>query len=168
MDFVNIYPGAHIFYSCGTHSHHGIYCGDFSYKNKLYKNVVIHFQGKHKGGKIRGTSYQKFTKGQKINVFQYQTGSYYDSDEVVRRAISKLDESGYDLFSNNCEHFANWCKTGQKFSDQVNTVKWVAGTLVTALVIPELIGVGIWAAAGYTGGKFIAGLFTDSTDYKTA
>lgn len=179
MDFV-VYPGDHISYSCGTHSHHGIYCGDISYKNKLYKNVVIHFQGKHKGGKIRGISYKKFTKGQKINIVQYQAVSYYDPDEVVRRAISKLDKSGYDLFSNNCEHFANWCKTGRKVSGQVNDViarvggmggGILTGVTVAALLplaIPDLIFLGICGYAAYTGGKFTSGLFTDSTDYKSA
>ncbi len=159
MDFVGIYPGDHIYYSCGAYDHHGIYCGDFSYKNKLYEDVVIHFQGKHKGGTIREISYEKFAKGQEIYVAQYQTGSCYTPDKVVDRAVNKLNQPGYDLVSNNCEHFAHWCRTGENFSEQIDTVKWVAGTLVTALVIPELIGIGIWAAAGYTGGKFISGLF---------
>lgn len=71
MDLVNIFPGEHISYSCGTHDHHGIYCGDFSYKNKFYKDVVIHFQSKHKGGKIKGISYEKFVKGQEIHIVPY-------------------------------------------------------------------------------------------------
>jgi len=32
--------------------------------------------------------------------------------ETVRRAKSKLGETGYSLLFNNCEHFAMWCKTG--------------------------------------------------------
>lgn len=107
MDFVYIAPGTHIKYSCGIHAYHGIYCGNISYKNKLYENVVINFQSKHKGGTIRGISYEKFAKGQGICVAQNQAVPCYTPDEVVHRAISKVNESGYDLFSNNCEHFAN-------------------------------------------------------------
>lgn len=162
MDLVNIHPGDHICYFCGTYSHHGIYCGDAPFKNKLYKNVVIHFQSKHKGGTIRQISYEKFAEGHEIYVVQYQAVSYYYPDVVVRRAISKLNEPGYDLFSNNCEHFANWCKTGKNFSEQINTkVKWVGGTVAVAslVIFPELIAIGIGMGAVYTGGKFILGLF---------
>lgn len=162
MGFVYILPGAHIKYSCGTYFHHGIYCGNFSYKNKLYENVVIHFQSKHKGGIIKGISYEKFAKGQKICVVKNQAVSCYPPNEVVHRAISKLNDSGYNLFSNNCEHFANWCKTGENSSEQINTkVKWVGGTVAVAslVILPELIVIGIGVGAVYTGGKFISGLF---------
>ncbi|HEY9750253.1 MAG TPA: hypothetical protein V6C63_16330, partial [Allocoleopsis sp.] len=53
-------PGDHIYYSCGSYSHHGIYCGDISYNNRNYKNVVIHFEGKHRRGQIRGIDYNQF------------------------------------------------------------------------------------------------------------
>lgn len=161
MDLFNIHPGDHIKYSYVTHDHHGIYCGNVSYNNKLYENVVIHFQSKYKGGTIRRISYEKFAEGHEIHVVQNQAVSYYEPDEVVQRAISKLNESGYDLFSNNCEHFANWCKTGENSSEQINRMKWVGGTVAVAslLIFPELIAIGIGAAAMYNGEKFITGLF---------
>lgn len=40
--------------------------------------------------------------------------------KVIERARSKVGEEGYDLFSNNCQHFATFCKTGVKESPQVN------------------------------------------------
>ena len=40
-------------------------------------------------------------------------------DEVVQRAFSRLGEAKYNPFTNNCEHFARWCKTGHAESGQV-------------------------------------------------
>lgn len=47
----------------------------------------------------------------------------YTPEETVDRAKRRLGESKYSLPFNNCEHFAVWCKTGVKESQQVN--KWV-------------------------------------------
>src|SRR6218665_967840 len=66
----------------------------------------------------------------------------YDPKVVVERARSKLGEHSYNLLTNNCEHFARWCVTGQHRSVQVQTfyeailnqVKVAAkGTLVQSL-----------------------------------
>ena len=45
----------------------------------------------------------------------------YSSHEIARRALSKVgtDFGGYNLETNNCEHFANWCASGICFSNQV-------------------------------------------------
>jgi hypothetical protein len=44
----------------------------------------------------------------------------------MQRAKAKLGESGYNLFGNNCEHFATWCKSGDWESQQVG--RTVGGT----------------------------------------
>lgn len=44
----------------------------------------------------------------------------YSPEETVQRALSRLGETNYNLASNNCEHFAIWCKTGISESHQVN------------------------------------------------
>ena len=46
-------------------------------------------------------------------------GRRFGGMEVVSRAESRLGENGYNLFGNNCEHFAHWCKTGRHRSAQV-------------------------------------------------
>ena len=46
----------------------------------------------------------------------------YSPEETVRRARSRIGEKKFSLISNNCEHFAMWCKTGITQSFQVNTV----------------------------------------------
>eukprot|EP00929_Paragymnodinium_shiwhaense_P080378 TRINITY_DN41914_c0_g1_i1.p1 TRINITY_DN41914_c0_g1~~TRINITY_DN41914_c0_g1_i1.p1 ORF type:complete len:611 (-),score=107.60 TRINITY_DN41914_c0_g1_i1:45-1877(-) len=42
--------------------------------------------------------------------------------EVIQRARSKVGERNYNLLSNNCEHFATWCFTGQEASNQVRSM----------------------------------------------
>lgn len=47
----------------------------------------------------------------------------YSPEETVRRAREHTKAGknrGYNLFLNNCEHFAIWCKTGIAESEQVN------------------------------------------------
>lgn len=44
------------------------------------------------------------------------------ADAIVSRAESRLGERGYDLWLNNCEHFAQWCQTGTSRSQQTEAV----------------------------------------------
>jgi len=46
----------------------------------------------------------------------------HSADAVVERAESRLGEWSYDLFVNNCEHFAVWCKTGVSRSRQTEAL----------------------------------------------
>lgn len=121
-------PGDHIYYYCGNgiYSHHGIYCGDILDK----RNVVIHFG---EGWQIRSISYENFSKGHKIHVKQYPEGTYDNPGVVVYRAMNKLKKADYNLLINNCEHFAHWCKTGKKFSEQINNATIGAVGLVEEL-----------------------------------
>ena len=52
----------------------------------------------------------------------YQTYGYhlYTPEETVARARSRIGETSYNLLTNNCEHFAIWCKTGVSESMQVS------------------------------------------------
>lgn len=44
----------------------------------------------------------------------------YSPSETIARAKSRLGEDEYSLITNNCEHFAIWCKTGVHESHQVD------------------------------------------------
>lgn len=44
----------------------------------------------------------------------------YTPKETLARARSRIGESNYNLFLNNCEHFALWCKTGISESHQIS------------------------------------------------
>lgn len=46
----------------------------------------------------------------------------YSPEETVNRAKSKIGNKGYNLFTNNCEHFAIWCKTDISESNQINKI----------------------------------------------
>lgn len=91
----------------GVYEHHGIDCGD---------GTVIHY---HKGDDavITRTSYERFARGNPVYVKQQAVA--YVPDVVIQRAESRLGERQYNLLTNNCEHFANWCKVGRNESDQL-------------------------------------------------
>lgn len=91
----------------GVYEHHGIDCGD---------GTVIHYQ-KLDVATISRTPLLTFSLGRKVYVKHYP--SSFIPDVVVHRAESRLGEQQYNLLSNNCEHFATWCKTGQNISQQV-------------------------------------------------
>ena len=48
--------------------------------------------------------------GSEVQVQRYSDPAF-DPDEVIRRAVSRLGEKGYNPATNNCEHFARWCAT---------------------------------------------------------
>lgn len=58
-------------------------------------------------------------------VQHYAPGAALDPLETVRLAWTRLREQRYDLFNNNCEHLAFWCKTGRHHSMQAETLKSV-------------------------------------------
>ena len=51
----------------------------------------------------------------------YEDNKCLPADEVLERAQAKLGEKDYGVFTNNCEHFANECKTGEKKCHQIKT-----------------------------------------------
>lgn len=69
-------------------------------------------------------------------------------DIVIQRAESQINKPGYNLFDNNCEHFAFWCKTGKNpKSHQVDNAKgYVSGGL-------NVIGAGAVKMALKAGGR---------------
>jgi len=83
------------------YQHHGIDCGD---------GTVIHYY-KPGEAEISRTSYETFAQGNPVYTKHYTTS--YVPDVVIERAESRLGERRYILLTNNCEHFATWCKIGQ-------------------------------------------------------
>lgn len=58
--------------------------------------------------------YENIIFGKKYSVFS--------AEDTIRRAMERLGEEEYNLITNNCEHFAMWCKTGESISCQVNQI----------------------------------------------
>ena len=54
----------------------------------------------------------------------------YSPEKTVERAESRLGERAYNIATNNCEHFATWCKTGKSESSQVQRfLESIGGTI---------------------------------------
>ena len=69
----------------------------------------------------------------------------FNPETVVSRAKSKLGERKYHPVTNNCEHFALWCKTGISSSEQINNVKDAFETGVKD--VKDAFSTGAWLAA---------------------
>ena len=117
--------GDHIYIQYPTFQHHGIDLGD---------GTVIEYGGK-------GTSFMSvrrvllrdfLTRGPSF-VQRYQPGTTLHPYQTVRLAWARLREQRYDLFNNNCEHLAYWCKTGHQWSPQ-------AARLKRALAVGVVVG----------------------------
>ncbi len=119
--------------------HHGIDCGD---------GTVIHYEGevfRAKFAKIRRVTMREFARNGDVRTVA--ESFTYDPDTVVGRAESRLGESGYCAFANNCEHFARWCATGICESRQVDRILAVASGIAVAtagavatLIVAKAIG----------------------------
>ena len=92
----------------GLFLHHGIDLGD---------GTVAHYL---EGREILRSALDDFSQGQPVSVVPHTECS--PQGVTLRRAMSRIGEQNYNLLFNNCEHFANWCKTGRHHSAQVNSV----------------------------------------------
>lgn len=114
----NLHSGSHLSVSRSLYTHPGIYIGN---------NQVIHYSGfaeAFKKGSIEQTTLENFLGGRdQFTVVNYpSTAAIYTSEEIVERAYKCLGEDNYNFLFNNCEHFACWCVTGEKRSEQVRAV----------------------------------------------
>jgi Lecithin retinol acyltransferase len=124
--------------------HHGI--GDD-------QGGVLHYAGLSEGATsapVLRSSFDDFRQGHKI-VVQPHKNRKYSLLESVKRAEQRLGESNYDMHSNNCEHFVNWCVDGKVKSQQVEKIAtYVTGVIVftTVIVVFNLFAVTGFAAVG--------------------
>lgn len=141
VDRSDLQPGDHIYvYRRWFYSHHGIYTRD---------DRVIHLTGQHGwsvpgsiGTKLTATvqvcTLDEFLNGNQLRLVAYgvdlascvvkKSGSCHlsksrSADKVLPTAEYYLEypqEWGpYNVITNNCEHFAYYCKTGTKRSAQL-------------------------------------------------
>lgn len=113
-------PGDHLYFAGAFHVpslyHHGIYVGD---------DQVVHFYGTSKKYDcqvrlIRVREFERLAAHEKQAVKVLHTQRRLSRTETQERALSQLGKSGYNLITNNCEHFANWCVQGVRYSPQVD------------------------------------------------
>lgn len=106
--------GAHLVSPRRGYMHHGIYAGD---------GRVIHYAGFSRGyhrGPVEEVDLQQFTRGRELRV-QTRVARRFDGRAAVERARRRLGEDRYRFWSNNCEHFVEWCISGASRSPQVET-----------------------------------------------
>lgn len=131
-------PGDHIYrygaiYNGSKLSHHGIYTG----------NGVVHFTGGSESNiigengiinslqtaDIKLESFSQFMlnydKCYRVN--ESNNLSQHQRIDIVNKATSYIGKGkdffgGYSPSTNNCEHFANWCRTGQRISIQTEHI----------------------------------------------
>jgi hypothetical protein len=115
--------GAHLVTPWLGFAHHGIYAGDgrvIHYGALMYDIIRK---------PVEEVSIEQFAEGRPVFVVEHGEACLH-TDEVLSRARSRLGEKRYRLFTNNCEHFAEWCLHGVARSFQAET----------ALSYPTLLG----------------------------
>ncbi|MFB6349811.1 lecithin retinol acyltransferase family protein [Moraxella sp. ZJ142] len=125
----------------GTYHHHGIYIGN---------GKVIHYAGfsdGFKADKVCQTTIEKFSNGNGCEIIPHYSPKY-DRETVVSRAQSRLGEDEYNLLTNNCEHFVNWCIYGKSESRQVKqaidaAIRWYVDSTNDNLSIKQTIDLAV-------------------------
>lgn len=161
-------PGMHVVAHRIGYQHHGIYIGEGKVIAYLLDTGVT------------VCSWEQFVDGDTVTVYEHDD-ALYSADKIVQRALSRVGEDDYNLVFNNCEHFANWCITGNAKSYQVREVAIettalaavaalalhhahtavrvgsAAFSAVRALTAASAVGGGVAASAGATATATTAG-----------
>jgi hypothetical protein len=135
--------GDHISVVRSGYSHHAIDYGDGS---------VIEFSGEPDNklcAIVQQTSLEDFARGAEVRVHEY-SDKRFDPDETVARALSLIGSRDYNLLTNNCEHFACWCVTGERVSAQVVVVR-VATCVVSTSYLGGAAALSTVSGAGVSG-----------------
>lgn len=109
--------------------HDGLYLG----RTNL-GNLVIHYSGNagpESTGKVEIVPIEQFGEWYEIEVVPHPNPKF-DRRTSIIRALCRFQENAYNLVSNNCEHFVNWCIEGENRSEQVD---------IAIEMLPEFIAV---------------------------
>jgi Lecithin retinol acyltransferase len=126
--------GAHLVTPRHGYTHHGIYVG---------AGRVVHYSGLAHGfrrGPVEEIPLSHFARGRPVWV-RPSVAPCFDCHEIVSRARSRIGEDRYRLFTNNCEHFSQWCVYGHNRSFQASAclalphqvLQWVADCVTRVL-----------------------------------
>lgn len=126
--------GAHLVTPWMGFAHHGIYAGD----GRVVHYGALMYDIIRKP--VEEVTIEQFAEGRPVFVVEHGEPCL-DVDEVLCRARSRLGEKRYRLFTNNCEHFAEWCLHGVARSFQAETAlsyptmlgEWLRGWVLRAV-----------------------------------
>jgi hypothetical protein len=123
--------GAHLVTPWLGYTHHGIHVGDS--KVVQYGALMYEFIRKP----VEEVSLAEFAQGRPVFVVAH-AGTCFDTEEVIRRARSRLGEKRYRLLTNNCEHYVEWCLHDVHRSFEVeialNFPRWFGERFLAALL----------------------------------
>lgn len=162
------YYGQHLVVGRVGYTHHGLGIGT---------GKVIHYSGLANGlesGPVCIVSLKTFSGDSQIQI-KVHKNRRYPRMISIKRAKSRLGEDAYSLYGNNCEHFVEWCITGDHSSEQVDRALPVvakmatmgaargAATIVASTgTVAGLSGSGVMsglaATGGVIGGGAVAGI----------
>lgn len=156
--------GDHIRVKRQLYYHHGIYVSD---------TEVIHFSGRNSDGildwencEIIVTTLLEFLNGGRLEVRRYlkcEKCKINDEEYIVQKAKSYIGKKGYNLFTNNCEHFANYCTMDKRVSEQVDKL--------VSLHLPKTLAFSFMPRAIFFGGNIglslIFAILLSATSKKT-
>ena len=136
-------------YACyfGSGFHLGVYIGN---------NEVVHYRD---DSIVHRTSWEEFLRGREPQHWVYPDIKAAPIDVVIKTAISQSGKTmKYNLISNNCEHFALYCKTGGKSRDSMyaqtnSALRNLKQRPYLAIFVEAYTRVGEWLAFHF-GGTF--------------
>ena len=102
-----------------NYCHYGVYVG---------RNEVIHFTQYKRKGKLEKVSLEDFADDKAVDIQRdFSLHGRHSKKDTMMKALEiyQIEDSElleewdkYNLNSTNCEHFANYCATGVKYSRQ--------------------------------------------------
>ncbi len=142
------YKGQHLFIkkASGTYTHHGLGLGN---------GRVIHYSGLaddlRMEGVIEEISLDEFSQGKEVNIKSHLDRKHTLEAAIIRAGL-RLGEAQYHILHNNCEHFVEWCISGNHQSNQSARGKLIYSAGMGARALwgaKNPLGFVAGAAAGY-------------------
>lgn len=133
--------GDHLVFSQGIYQHHAIDLGDGR-------------MAQYGGADLRSNSVEVVPIPADVQITLFTKPAIYEPDEIVERALSRTGENEYCLVFNNCEHFANWCRTGESSSRQVDRVYERAASAVTKVMAKQKVAGPVRSGARFLSKRF--------------
>ena len=118
---------AHLITVRRGYTHHGLHVG---------QGRIVHYAGLAgglRGGTVEEVSLDQFARGHAVGV-RIDSPPRFETEDVIRRARSRLGENRYHVLRNNCEHFCEWCLSGVSRSPQVESMLGRAAALMVAMM----------------------------------
>jgi hypothetical protein len=152
-NLTDLSPGDHLVVSRPGYTHHGLYLGS---------DRVIHYSGLSDSSgerRVEETTLALFRLGGPVTVRLHRRPKYA-RELAIERARSKIGQAKYCFFTNNCEHFVNWCIDGTHASEQIDQGTAVAAYGISAGAGPAARALvsSCGAVRGLSGSGIVSGL----------